>query len=193
MTRSAQPRGLFLAALSAFMLWSSGAANAHQPEGHGSGEGDSGEGDSGEGLGVDGPASSAEDSDRSVGFYLAAGLSISNTGDGNFGEATYPSIEFGLSKGAASFGLVFGRESNDYSGSGEASDYWWELKLSVAVPVRDFSAYGLLGFGNYLSTDQFFIEYGLGVSYSWGPVSVFAQISNWDGVWYVTPGLMLSF
>ena len=67
------------------------------------------------------------------------------------------------------------------------------MKGSVSAPLGDFSAYGLVGFGNDLTSNRFLIEYGLGVSYGWDDVSVFAQASNWDGVWYVTPGLMYSF
>lgn len=55
--------------------------------------------------------------------------------------------------------------------------------------MGDYSAYGMLGIGNYLGEAEFFIEYGLGISYAWDAVGVFAQASNWDGDWYVTPGI----
>lgn len=171
MKQSAHTEGLSVPAMSAVaMLFLSGTANAQEAETE--------------------QVETEQVETAGVGAYLAAGLSISNTGDANFGETSYPSIEFGLSAGAGSLALVVGRANNDYSGTEEVSNYWWEIKVSIAVPIGDFGAYGLLGLGNYLSTDRFFIEYGLGVSYSWDPLSVFVQASNWDGVWYITPGLM---
>lgn len=124
--------------------------------------------------------------------YVAAGLSLSNTRDATFGQSSYLSTEFGLCRGAGCLALATGRADNDFGSSGSLSDYWTEAKASLAAPVGDYSAFGLLGVGNYLSTDRFFIEYGIGMSRSWDDVSVYAQASNWDGIWYVTPGVMLT-
>jgi len=133
------------------------------------------------------------DIDIDAGFYAAMGLSIGNRGDASFGETTYPSAEVGVMRGAGSLALVVGRADNDFSEDEELSDYWWEVKVALSAPVGTFGIYGLLGIGNYLGTSQQFIEYGVGMSRSWDSLSVFAQASNWDGVWYVTPGIMYSF
>ena len=124
---------------------------------------------------------------------MATGLSLTNTGSATLGQSSYPSAEVGWYRGAGSLALVTGRWDNDFSGPEALDHYWWEVKTSLAAPVGAYSAYGLLGVGNYLSTDRFFIEYGVGMSHSWDALSVFAQASNWDGVWYVTPGLMYAF
>ena len=126
-------------------------------------------------------------------LYAASGLSISNTGNATFGETSYPSVEFGFSKGALSLGLVVGRSNNDYTSEEILSNYWWEMKTALSIPVDSFTAYGLLGIGHYLSTDRLFIEYGVGVSHSWDQLALFAQVSNWDGFWYITPGLSYTF
>ena len=125
--------------------------------------------------------------------HIASGLSVSNTGDASFKETSYFSAEFGLTKGALSLGLALGRSDNDYTDQDTLMNYWWEIKTALAVPVDSFSVYGLLGLGHYLSTERVFIEYGIGVSHSWDPLSFFAQVSNWDGLWYVTPGLSYTF
>ncbi len=143
-------------------------------------------------LSYPGAVDAQEAEDTGIETYVAAGLSIGNTGDSGFGETSYPSLAFGFSKDFGSLGLVVGRSSNDLSGEEDASNYWWEIKTALAVPVGDFSAYGLIGLGNYLSTSRFFVEYGFGVSHSWGALSLFIQASNWDGAWYVTPGLSYS-
>jgi len=126
-------------------------------------------------------------------LYGAAGLSIGNTGDATFAETSYPSLELGVMKGNRSLGLVLGRSNNDFDGEEEFSDYWWELKTAFSFPVGDVSGYALLGLGNYLATKRLFIEYGAGVSCSWDGFSIFGQASNWDGSWYLTPGVMYGF
>ena len=99
----------------------------------------------------------------------------------------------GISQGAFSLGFVTGRSDNDYSSTEALSNYWWEIKTALSIPVESFSVYGLLGVGNYLSTEQVFIEYGIGFSRSWDQLSAFAQVSNWDGLWYITPGVSYTF
>ena len=118
------------------------------------------------GFAQDASENSAASEDVSTGGYVATGLSMSNTGEGTFGEASYPSLEIGLSRGAGSLALVTGRSDLSVSGPESADNYWWEVKGAVAAPLGGFSAYGVLGFGNYLTTNRYFVEYGLGVSYS---------------------------
>lgn len=129
-------------------------------------------------------------------FYVAAGLSIGNTGAGTFAGTSYPSVEFGFMKGNWALGLVGGRGSNDFSTQDRASNYWWEIKNAVYFPIAksDMSAYALFAVGNYISTKTVFIEYGAGFSYMpTDHLGLFIQASNWDGLWYVTPGLSYSF
>ena len=126
-------------------------------------------------------------------MYVASGLSISNTETYTFAERSYPSAEIGLSLGDLSLAFVTGRSDNDFKGEESVSDYWWEIKTALMFPVGSFDAYGVLGIGNYLSTDQVFIEYGVGFSKTWDQFSWFAQVSNWDNLWYITPGIAYSF
>ncbi|MEC8425441.1 MAG: hypothetical protein VX000_16765 [Myxococcota bacterium] len=124
--------------------------------------------------------------------YVAAGLSLSNTGSATIGASSFLSTEFGACRDAGCLALVTGRTDNDYSGPFQLDDHWLEARASLQAPLGDFSGYGLLGVGNYLSTDRLFIEYGAGMRHTWDDLSVFAHASNRDGVWYLTPGLMLT-
>ena len=136
----------------------------------------------------------AEDGgDNNLSWYVASGISISNTQELTIGDRSYPSVELGTSVDGMSFALVTGRSDNNYSESERLDHYWWELKTAFTFPAGSFDVYGLLGIGHYFSTDRVFIEYGIGFSRTLGKISYFAQVSNWDALWYVTPGLAYTF
>jgi len=126
-------------------------------------------------------------------FYISGGLSISNSHDTTFSYSSYPSLEFGFMKDNFSLGLVAGRSNLSGFRTDEISNYWYELKAAVYLPLGKYNGYALLGIGNYISTKQVFVEYGLGFTRSWNHWGVFAQASNWDGTWYVTPGVSYTF
>jgi len=129
-----------------------------------------------------------------VDVYVAAGLSMSNTYDTTFAYTSYPSIEVGIMKNNWSLGLVLGRGNNVFRTKDDISNYWWEVKTALSFPMGKFSGYGLLGIGNYMSTKRLFIEYGVGFSYMpTDHIGIFSQVSNWDGVWYITPGISYTF
>ncbi len=122
--------------------------------------------------------------------YISGGISISSSND--FSVGSYPSIEMGLQGKNISVGLIFGR--SNFKGLGKKTDaisnYFYESKTSFSIPINKYSvAYGLFGIGVYGDFKRTFIEYGAGFSYSFGKISYFVQSSNWDGTWYVTPGL----
>lgn len=125
--------------------------------------------------------------------YISAGLSVSNTRDTTFSYASYPSVEVGIMKKNASLGLVLGRSNLSGFDSDRISNYWYELKGAIYLPLGNYNGYALLGIGNYMNTKQFFIEYGAGCCYSWKHFGIFAQASNWDGTWYATPGVSYTF
>ena len=137
-----------------------------------------------------------KDSTSGVDYYVSAGLSISNFSDSSLSlkNATYPSVEFGVMKNNFSLGLVVGRGNFvKTDGLDSPSDYWTEVKAAVYVPVGNFNAYGLIGVGSYFKSNKVFIEYGAGFAYSFNKLGVFAQASNWDGVFYITPGISYTF
>ncbi len=144
-------------------------------------------------IGMASAQTTTEEKKSEVGFYLSAGLSMSNTYDTTFAFSSYPSIEFGLMKNNWSLGLCGGRGSLSGFDNDDISNYWWEVKTALSFPIGNFSGYGLLGIGNYMSTSRVFVEYGAGFSYSWNKFGVFSQVSNWDNTWYVTPGISYSF
>ena len=128
--------------------------------------------------------------------YVAAGVSIGNSGESTFNQTSYPSAEVGIMKGNFALGLVGGRGSFDFEGEDVAENYYLSLKTAVYFPIGNskIDGYGLLAVGNYLSTNQVFIEYGIGMSRAFDSgFGVFGQASNWDGIWYVTPGLSYCF
>jgi hypothetical protein len=136
---------------------------------------------------------SKDSTENGVDFYVSAGLSISNTFDTTFSYSSYPSVEFGFMKDNFSLGLVAGRGNLSGFNNDDISNYWYEVKTAVSVPVGKFSGYALLGIGNYITTSRVFVEYGAGFSYSFNKFGVFSQFSNWDGTWYVTPGISYTF
>ncbi len=126
--------------------------------------------------------------------YFSAGVSISNTGSGGtFATTSYPSIEFGLMKNNFAAGLVLGRGSFSDFQVDYLSNYFYEFKSALYFGSGNLQPYGLLGIGGYFDTYRYFIEYGAGMYYSFDKIGIFAQASNWDGIWYVTPGLSFSF
>ncbi len=136
----------------------------------------------------------SKDSTSGVDLYVSVGLSISNNGDTTFAYTSYPSIEFGVMKNNFSLGLVVGRGNFVRTGGVDYfSNYWTEVKAAVYVPVGNFNAYGLLGLGSYFEDRGIFVEYGAGFSYSFNKLGVFAQASNWDGFFYITPGFSYTF
>ena len=131
--------------------------------------------------------------EKGVDAYVSAGLSISNTYDTTFAFSSYPSVEVGFMKNNWSMGLVLGRGNNVFRTKDDISNYWWEVKTALSFPMGKFSGYGIIGIGNYITTSRIFVEYGAGFSYCWNKFGVFSQVSNWDGAWYVTPGVSYTF
>ncbi len=123
-------------------------------------------------------------------YYLAAGLSVTNSGD--FSNSSYFSVEGGVMYDNISFGAVVGR--NNLSGLFEdisLDNYWGEIKTAVSHPLGFVSIYGVLGAGAYFENGNMFIEYGAGLSKEFKNFGVFLQVSNWDGVDYITPGVSI--
>lgn len=140
--------------------------------------------------------SNAQDESLGLDWYAATGLSIGNSGDNTFASTSYPSVEFGFMRGNWALGLVAGRGSNDFSSSDEIGNYWWSIKNAAYFPIgdSDMDAYALFAVGNYMSTSAIFIEYGAGFSYMpTDHLGLFIQASNWDGLFYVTPGFSYTF
>lgn len=129
--------------------------------------------------------------------YVAVGVSAGNTGtSATLNQTSYPSAEVGIMKGNFALGLVGGRSSFDFEGDDVTENYWMSLKAAIYFPIGNskIDGYGLLAVGNYLSTDQVFIEYGVGMSRAFDSgFGVFGQASNWDNYWYITPGLSYTF
>ena len=118
--------------------------------------------------------------------YVAAGISIPNNSD--FNAASYASTEVGVMIDNFTVAGVFG-VSNLEPNSG----YWYEGKVAVSQPLGYVSGYGVLGIGAYADGSSMFIEYGVGISKEFGNLGTFIQVSSWDGITYVTPGLSYSF
>lgn len=135
--------------------------------------------------------------------YIAIGLSISsgNTYDTNenkytFSESSYPSVEFGFSKGNLAAGLAVGRGSLKGFGSSDdkIGNYYAEIRITPSFPLGIIDANVVFGAGSYLvSSKGTFIEYGSGISYTDGDITYGIGYSNWDGVDYITPSLSYSF
>lgn len=134
----------------------------------------------------------SQDSTSNVTPYVAVGLSMSNTT--TFEATSYPSIELGVMIDNISLAGVFGR-NNLYQTEKETLDnYWCEAKIAYSFPLGSVSGYGLFGAGTSIGTKGYlFIEYGGGISKSFGNFGSYIQVSNWDGITYLTPGFSYSF
>jgi len=123
--------------------------------------------------------------------YVAAGLSMSNSTD--FSSASYASVEAGVMIENISLGGVFG-VNNLRSFDQGINGYWFEGKVAYSFPLGFVDGYGVFGVGSYIGTKgSLFIEYGGGISKSFGSLGTFIQVSSWDGIVYLTPGLSFSF
>ena len=122
--------------------------------------------------------------------YIAAGLSMSNAGVGDFNSNSYPSAEIGIMRNNFTLAAVFGRNNLlDADNSG----YWTEGKTAYSFPIGVVNGYALLGIGAYFDGGMF-IEYGFGVSKDFNNnLGGFIQVSNWDVINYITPGFYIMF
>jgi len=125
--------------------------------------------------------------------YISAGLSMSNTTD--FRTSSYTGVETGIMYGNLGAGVVFGRGS--LSGLGRSTDnigqYFYEVKTSASVPIGNLTGTAIFGYGGYFNSARNFIEYGVGMSYSFDHFGYGVTVSNWDGITYITPCVSYCF
>lgn len=127
-------------------------------------------------------------------YYVSAGISMSNqdAGPNKFKEASFLSMEIGMSRKNVSFGADFGFE-NLMMDSVSTRKYY-ELKTAISHPIGNCSGYVLFGVGAFFTkTFNNFIEYGAGFSYTPCKVGYFAQYSNWAGTNYISTGFIYNF
>lgn len=128
--------------------------------------------------------------------YVAVGLSMANANGQSFDVASYPSVEFGVTRNSISYALVLGRgQLRGLGQSGDVlSDYYWEVKVSPSFDLGVVSVNPLLGGGSMFDTDKAtFIEYGVGISKTYGKFTYGMTYSNWAGTDYVTPSVSYGF
>ena len=133
-------------------------------------------------------------------MYVGVGLSMSNSTAGEtFTTTSYPSLEVGVTRNDVSYGVVLGRGSLDKMSpfndkEDGLSNYFWELKVSPSFNLGQVNGNLILGAGSYFaSNNAYFIEYGIGVSKSYGNLTYGVSYTNWDGVDYVTPSVSFGF
>ena len=123
--------------------------------------------------------------------YIASGISIPNTVD--FASDAYASAEIGVMIDNITIAGVFGVNNLNSFNAG-IDGYWYEGKIAYGFPLGAVDGYGVFGVGSYIGTKgSVFIEYGGGIMKSFGDVGTFIQVSSWDGIVYMTPGLSYSF
>lgn len=135
--------------------------------------------------------------------YVSASLSLANAGTGDnhqaFSQSTYASVEYGIVRKGVMYGLAVGRGQLNgdvmSNTTGENfRNYFWEVRVQPTFTLGSVTGSVILGAGSYFATsDAGFIEYGLGVSKSYGDLSYGLSYSNWNGVNYVTPSVSLAF
>jgi hypothetical protein len=131
--------------------------------------------------------------------YVSASLSLANSNGQTFSQSTYASVEYGIVSKGIAYGLSVGRGqlNGDVTTNTTAQDlrnYFWEVRVQPTFPLGSVTGSVILGAGSYFATsDAGFIEYGLGVSKSYGDISYGLTYSNWNGVDYVTPSVSYAF
>lgn len=129
---------------------------------------------------------------KEVGGYAGISLSTSN-GDG-LGNVMYPSVEGGVSVSNWTVGLCAGRRDlASRTGEEQGSDYFYEPKATVSMPIGSVKGFALFGAGGFFDTETYFVEYGFGAAWPCGPVDLSTQYSNWAGADYVSVGFSRSF
>ena len=135
--------------------------------------------------------------------YVSASLSLANAGSGqnhqSFSQSSYASLEYGVLRKGVMYGLAVGRGklNGDVMSNTTEQDfrnYFWEVRVQPTFPMGSVTGNLILGAGSFIGTsDAGFIEYGVGVSKSYGDLSYGLSYSNWNGVNYVTPSVSLAF
>jgi hypothetical protein len=131
--------------------------------------------------------------------YVSASLSLANANGQTFSQSTYASVEYGIVRKSVMYGLAVGRGQLNgdvmSNTTGENfRNYFWQVRVQPTFPLGSVTGSVILGAGSYFATsDAGFIEYGLGVSKSYGDLSYGLSYSNWNGVDYVTPSVSYAF
>jgi hypothetical protein len=149
-------------------------------------------------VGLTVSAQAQEKSTSKSTHYLSIGYSIGNHQDGkHFDETSYPSIEYGVTRSDLSLGIAIGRgQTCGLAQAGDKlNDYYYEGRATQAFPItKSVSGNVVFGIGSYFKTDdKVFVEYGFGLTKSYGKITYGLSYSNWDSVNYVTPSVSLSF
>lgn len=127
-------------------------------------------------------------------MYVGVGLSMSKF-DNSFGETAYPSVEVGVTRNDVSYGVAFGRTSLKGFASKEdmSSNYFYEVKVAPSVSLGYLNANLVFGLGGYVNINKSFVEYGAGLSKTFGDVTYGLSYTNWDDIDYLTPYVSYSF
>jgi len=128
---------------------------------------------------------------QKISKYISLGISVTN-GD-TLTLASYPSVEFGVSKENISLGLVLGRGNLRFSDRDAISRYFYEGKVTASEQFGGVKGFVLAGLGNYITTNHIFIEYGGGLCKSFKNTDYFIQASNFDGQNYISLGATFNF
>jgi hypothetical protein len=130
---------------------------------------------------------------KTIDCYVAGSVSVP-TGN-SFKQDAYPSFEFGINCKNMTFGINTGRMSFDKSPfNGEKIDnYYSEIKMMTSFPIGQIKGYIVGGWGMYYNSSHEFIEYGAGVVYSVNKIDFMLQVSNWNQIVYLSPGIAYNF
>ncbi len=129
---------------------------------------------------------------KSLDCYFAGSVSMS-TGD-NFKQNSYPSLELGVCVKNMTFGFNAGRMNIDKSlfGGERIDNYYYELKTAVYFPIGSIKGFAVAGLGQY-NPHHVFIEYGGGFVCSINKIDLIMQVSSWDNMVYLSPGIAYNF
>lgn len=123
--------------------------------------------------------------------YSSVSLSIPNTSVDMFTNNVFPSVELGIVEKNVTLGLNVGRSNLNFD---QNQSYYGELKTTAFANLGFTKLYILLGIGSYTTKPNIFIEYGTGLIFGLNKKYDFTiGFSNWDGITYLSPGLVYNF
>jgi hypothetical protein len=123
-----------------------------------------------------------------------SGFFATSTGN-NIKQASYAGVEAGVCLKNFMVGLSTGR-GNLYKPAGQSdniNNYWYEVKTYGTMPIGVLKGSIIMGWGQFYKTTQYFIEYGVGLSYSAKAFDFGLCATNWDNAWYVAPEITYNF
>ena len=114
----------------------------------------------------------------------------------NFVDNSFFSAEIGVARENINLGITFGRNLGTIKNS---LNYWYGGRFKTSQRINIFYSHILLGVGQYIQKNAFFLEYGVSISKNLNcryidcnKIAIFAEIINRNNTTFVGVGINYS-